>query len=227
MEKIVGLFGFITTLLALASGFDSFTNTALHWRLLVTGAACLSLSWVFAGHLASWTKPRQEMGFEKPVAKRSWLKFLASAVSLAICCALFVFLSWWLLIDRITFQLHETRTAAKSSALLIAPYSTLDSVTIELPSFKETECAWTDKDLQLSQVDINSPTPKLEIDNFEYPQRIAIECSLPTAIQNVTAKPASITIYRTDQLSWWRHLSAIVGGLIWLIAVVRLWFLSR
>jgi hypothetical protein len=230
LDKLAKWLGVVGALLTLGGAFETFTNAALHWRLLVACIACFCLSWALAGVLASWMKPQQEVGFGKAPANRSTLKTLGLTVVLGIIGGAFVWISWCLLIDRTTFQIEETKATGKSTALLIAPYSTVKSVTVELPN---GNCDWSDKTpnrvprLQLVALDLNSPTPILLISNFEYPQRIEVACSGADAIRNVTADPSSTGIYRAEELNWWRILSIIMGGVIWLIAGLRLWVSSR
>jgi hypothetical protein len=227
MEKVVGWIGFVASALALASAFETFSNAPLHWRLLVSGIACLAMLWWIAGLLASWLKPRQQAGYLAPEAKLSPLTFIIALAVLAAVCTIFVVGTRSLLIDRTTFQLHQTKLLTQSDALLVAPYAKIKRVIIGLPAFKNNECGWTETNIGLSVVDINSPNPRLEIDNFEYPQRITIKCRLPQdAIQSVITEPDTVALYRTDEISSWLLWSTIVGAIIWLIAGVRLWFLS-
>jgi hypothetical protein len=229
MDKLAGWLGVVASLLTLGGAFETFTNAALPWRLLVAFIACLCVSWVLAGLFASWMKPQQEAGFRTSPAERSTAKTSGLTVVLGIVCGVFVWISWSLLMDRTTFQIRETKAAGKSSALLIAPYSTVKHVTVELP---DGNCEWSDKTpnsvprLQLLSLDLNSPAPMLLINNFEYPQRIEINCSAADAIRNVTADPSSTGIYRAEELNWWRICVIIAGGVIWLIAGLRLWVSS-
>jgi hypothetical protein len=227
-DKVTWAIGIVGGLLALAGVFETYTNAALHWRLLVAGIACALLSWALAGTFIPWTRRPREGGFVNPEPKRSIAKTIGFTVLLGIFCVIFVYLSWWLLIDGITFQIRETKAAGKSTALLIAPYSAVKSVTIELPN--NSKCIWSDKTvnsypaLQLLSLDADSPTPTLQIDNFVYPQRLQINCSAASAIRNVIPDPPSTAMYRFDQLWWWHFWSITGGAVIWLIAGLRLWF---
>src|SRR6266849_7104544 len=183
LEKIGIILGLVLSALALASAFENFSNVGLLWKLVVTAVAGLIMSQVVANWLAKWTNPSEQFpGFGRPPAGRSTGRFCFSLVLLGALCGAFVGLSL-LLIQWFTLQLHETKTVEKSITLLIAPYSRVEGITIQLPSKNDSKCAWTDKEpksfprLNIQMIDWDSMTPKLHIDQFSYPQRIMVDCS--------------------------------------------------
>jgi hypothetical protein len=223
LEKSSGLIGGLLAIISVGAAFETFTNLGLLPRLVVTAIAALLLCFWLNRLLVGWIKPPQGIIPTAPATKFSRLRYFGAVVLLLIVCGSFVLFAVWM-IGRLTFQLHEMTTGGASRALLVAPYSRVDSVTIAVPPYQAGKCVWHDRSqasiprLQLLMIDWNSTTPALQVANFEHPQRIEVNCNAARAISNVTVMPPSTAIYSANQLSSWRLWSAIAGGVIWLIS---------
>jgi hypothetical protein len=231
MENVGGLPGLVALVAStatLVSAFESYTNAPLHWRLLAAAIACACALWTLSGKLASWVNPPAATSVMGKAPGWSLPRYLLSALVLFAVAGCFLLFSTFLLIDRLTFELLETNGTTRSNALLIAPYVKVKRVTVQLPSYNDGKCeAHDNPHARLLMIDWNSPNPLLQIDEFEYPQRVRIDCNLPSAIVSVTADPTSTAIYSADDLWRWRILSFSAGGILWFIAMLRLSLLSR
>jgi hypothetical protein len=110
---------------------------------------------------------------------------------------------------------------------LTAAYTKIDRITVQLPSQAQSTCKWIDtsaggsEPVDLEMIDFSTPIPKLQIDNFYYPQALQITCR-PGAAARVSFEPASAAFYRSDEIGRVRWGIFIVGGLIWIAACFRL-----
>lgn len=233
MEKLGTILGILLSLLSLGSAFDSFTAIGLLPKLIVAAAAALLVVFRTAYWFAEHLRPADSsVGFGVPVADRSKRRFALFSGLLAVLCVLFVLLALWLT-QRFTLQLREATEADNSATLLIAPYASIDSVSIELPRKQDASCDWQNRSegdlppLAAQMVGWNSPTPQLHIDNFVYPQRVEIDCKPARAIRGGIIVPAGTVIYLADSLWIIRFAIIAVGGLIWFAACWAVWLWSE
>ena len=76
-------------------------------------------------------------------------------------------------------------------------------------------------------LDWDSAVPKLRIDNFVAPQRMAVECIPPTPVRDIRLDPPDKEIFPIADLNRWLASIVTIGVLIWLIAFFRLRRFSR
>jgi hypothetical protein len=233
MEKLGTILGILLSLLSLGSAFDSFTAIGLLPKLIVAAAAALLVVFRTAYWFAEHLRPADSsVGFGVPVADRSKRRFALFSGLLAVLCVLFVLLALWLT-QRFTLQLREATEVDKSATLLIAPYASIDSVSIELPRKQDASCDWQNRSegdlppLAAQMIGWNSPTPQLHIDDFVYPQRVEIDCKPARAIRGGIIVPARTVIYLADSLWIIRFAIIAVGGLIWFAACWAVWLWSE
>jgi hypothetical protein len=223
LEKLAGIAGGVAAFLAIGGAFDTFTNLGLIAKLSAAGAAALLLSLSTAGKLADWSKPAAQMPrFGQAAPRAPARRIVASVAALLLVAALAVGLAHFVL-ARFATRLDETITSDKSSAALTATLSKFDRLTIQLPDRKQSSCRWSDQSagperLDLQVIDFDSPVPKLQVDNFHYPQQMTIECRPAYPLRQIFVEPASARLYRTEEITSLRTWIFIIGGLIWLVA---------
>ncbi len=223
LEKLSGIAGGVAALLAIGAAFDTFTNFGLVAKLSVAGVAALLLSLSIAGQLASWSRPAAGLpGFGGERGRASKGRIVASVAALLLIAALAVGLAHFIIAQFAT-RLDETMTSDKSSATLTATLSKFDRLTIQLPDRKQSSCRWSDESagperLDLQIIDFDSPIPKLQVDNFHYPQRMTIECRPAYRLRRIFVEPASAVLYWTEEITSLRKWIFTIGGLIWLVA---------
>jgi hypothetical protein len=232
LEKYNGYLALLTAVLAVGGAFETFTNLGLTAKLFVVAIAALSVSLYCARIFASRVKPEPATpGFgvesEGPSVSGLVLSVLGLAAVLCLWIGLAVFVS-----TRFAAHFDETVRSAKSTAALTAAYVRIDKVTIQLPARSQSTCQWSDTStvrgerLALQIIDFDSPVPKLQIENFYYPQALTIVCE-PGAAVHPIVQPTSAAFYRSDDIGWLRQWIFIIGGAIWLIACGRFALLVR
>ena len=82
--------------------------------------------------------------------------------------------------------------------------------------------------LDIEIIDWDTPIRKLHVDNFSYPQMIAVECRPPANVSGgIHVEPSSTEVFLVGQLRIWQRVIFVLGGLIWIAAIWRLFSLSR
>ncbi len=228
METLSATLGLLLSLLSVGGAFESFSDIGLLPKLIVTSIATVLVVFSVASRLARYIHPTgQGSGLLEP--ERSIGRFVLCSLVLAGICALFVLLALFLT-QRFTLQLQEAGKANSSATLLIAPEGIVQSVTIELPTKKDSTCDWHNRSqedippLTAFTIGFNSPTPSLQIDNFVYPQRVEVDCAPPRKLR--IDLPGRTALYPTDALWMTRWRVLTIGGLIWLIACFVMWLWS-
>ena len=229
MDKLATGIGVLLSVLSLGSAYDNFTAIGLLPKLIITALAAAFLTLSLANWLSKKLRPSQQVvGFGAAQPDRSKTRVVVFSLILAVLCAVFVWFAFYLT-QRFTLQLRETADAEESVTLLIAPDSSVDSVTIELPLREASTCDWRNRSqrdlppLGIQMIGWNSPTPKLHIDDFVYPQQLEIDCKPARTIRGGIIVPARTVIYLADTLWTVRIAIMIVGGLIWLVGCILMW----
>lgn len=234
VEKNLIWIGGVSSLLALGGAFETFTTLGLFWRLLITALAGLSVAMAAAGYISGWVKQDHDIrGFGREEEPRSNGRFAAAAAVLAVVCAIFAWLAWFQT-DRFVLKIGESRSGEALTTLLHAPLRPVSSMTVQLPGPPKNDCNWRDRRpdsyprLAVEIIDWDTPIRKLRVDNFVYPQTIAIECRPPANVSGgVHVEPPSTEVFLAGQLRLWQRVTLGLGGLIWIAAVWRLFSLSR
>lgn len=226
LEKFSGIAGLLAALLAIGGAFETFTNFGLIAKLSVAGVAAFSLSIFVAGWLSGWTKPTTRLpGFGGTPDRSPPRRVILSGIALLATAGIAVGLSFFL-ITQFATRLDELIATDKSSAVLTATLSKFDRITVQLPNQKQSTCRWSDQStgperLDLQIIDWDLPIPKLQIDNFRYPQSMIIECRPAYRLREIFIEPASTVLYRAQELGSLRLWVIVIGGMIWLMACGR------
>ncbi|SDA97004.1 hypothetical protein [Mesorhizobium qingshengii] len=213
IELIGGLVGVVVAVLGLVDSFHGFLAAGLTLKLFVLGIAGIISIALLTSRLMSRPRPRN---------------ILSGAAKLLLVCGAFVVVAL-LLATRSPIMLREEITKGKSVTTLAAAYSSANAVTIQLPPHVTTNCMWSDAEpgafprLDAQMVDWDSPVPKLHIDNFVHPQRVAVECSPPSPLRGITVDPPLTEMFLRRQVDRWVDWILSLGGLTWLAACCRLW----
>ncbi|UVK41903.1 hypothetical protein BPNPMPFG_003514 [Mesorhizobium sp. AR07] len=213
IELVGGLVGVVVAVLGLVDSFHSFLAAGLALKLFVLGIAGVISIALLTSRLMSGPRPRN---------------ILSGAAKLLLVCGVFVVVAL-LLATRSPIMLREETTNGKSVSTLVAAYSSANAVTIQLPPQVTANCIWSDAgpggfpQLDVQMVDWDSPVPKLHIDNFVHPQRVAVECSPPALLRDITVDPPLTEMFLRRQADRWLNWILSLGGLTWLAACCRLW----
>lgn len=220
-ERVAVFAGFAATVLALGGSLQNSVAVGLFWKLVVVGLACALLVIPLARGLAVWTVRSTGLG-----------RFVLVAVVLLIASGDFMVLAL-LIAVRTPILLDERSANGTSTATLVASRAGASNVTIRLRSKTAASCTWRDAapealpKLDIRMLDSDSAVPKLHIDNFVAPQRVAVDCVPPTPVRDIRLDPPGMELLLVRDLKRWLAAIVVAGVLIWLIAFFRLRRFSR
>jgi hypothetical protein len=215
-ERAAMVVGLAATVLALGDSLRSFVAVGLLWKLVVVGLACALLVAPLARNLAAWT-----------VRSTGYGRFGLAAAALLAASGGFMVLAL-LIAVRTPILLDERSAGGTSTATLVASHAGTSTVTIRLRSKTVATCTWRDAapgalpGLDIRMLDWDSAVPKLRIDNFAAPQRVAVDCTPPTPVRDIRLDPPNAQIFLVEDLKRWLASIVTAGVLIWLIAFFRL-----
>jgi hypothetical protein len=220
-ERAAVVASLAATVLALGDSLQSFVAVGLLWKLLVVGLACALLVIPLARSLAAWTMRSTGYG-----------RFGLAAAALLVASGGFMVLAL-LIAVRTPILLDEKSADGTSTATLVASHTGASNVTIRLRSRTAATCTWRDAApaalprLDIQMLDWDSAVPKLHIDNFAAPQRVAVDCTPPTPVRDIRLDPPDAEIFLVRDLNRWLASIVTTGVLIWLVAFFRLRYFSR
>jgi hypothetical protein len=220
-ERISMFAGSVAAVLALGDLAWNLVPVGLLWKLIVVGLACALLVIPMAHGLAGWTVRSTGPG-----------RFGLAAAVLLVASSGFMVLAL-LIAVRSPILLNEESANGMSTATLVASHGNAANVTVRLRSKTAASCTWQDAapgtqprpDVRM--LDWDSAAPKLRIDNFVAPQRVAVECIPPTPVRDIRLDSPNVEIFPIEDLARWLASIITIGVLIWLLAFFRLRHFSR
>ncbi|MEA2878520.1 MAG: hypothetical protein QOF14_3716 [Hyphomicrobiales bacterium] len=231
-DKYSGYLALFTALLAVGGALETFTNLGLLAKLFVIAIASLSVSLYCASVLAARIKPDPAIvGFGATAGPLSKKRIVLAILGLAIVAGIGIGLAIFVTV-RFAARFDERVSTDTSVVTLTAAYAKIERITVQLPAQRQSACTWVDTStrrserLDLQMIDFSSATPKLQIDNFYYPQGLEIRCK-PPGVVRANVQPASAAFYHSEDISSLRLWIMFMGGVIWLVACIRLAQLLR
>ncbi len=230
-----GVIGVIIAGLGLGGAIQNFFVVPLPWKLFGIAMGTAVVVWFTVCRLANWVKPTRRAGFSQISSSRSRSGIAISAVILLVLCLILSSIA----IATIHFNTISVQILAVSNAKtelwVRGAVQGTDRLTIQLPSPTHTTCAPIDPAggsryrTDVVIVDWNTSNPQLQLSNFFYPQRLGLRCMSPIDLNRVTvrAEPPSTEVFSPDRTRCYNSGIFLLGGVLWIVALVFLYFRSR